>query len=138
MQCRDELDSEWTRNADAWLTENLGFQVLVCALFTLGCENSHRHEMRMSPFPSKCFLLCVEKTVNDDGVTLSCSSATRPCGLALDHGRTGVYSHALAITKGHLAAVGNLPWILQRSGPPVAVHHSMQRSSPNLRQASKP
>ena len=90
--------------------------------------------MWMRTFPSECPLFRVEKAVNDDRVSLSCGSARQPCGLALDHVWTGIYCLTLAISKDHLAAIRNLLWIYCR----VALHHSMQRSCLNLRQASKP
>jgi hypothetical protein len=61
--------------ADVRITENFGFQLLVYALFSFGCENSHHQEMRMCSFPGKCSLLGVEKSVNDNRVPLSLGSA---------------------------------------------------------------
>ena len=75
MRRRGELDSEWTGNADARLTENFGFQVLVYALFGLDCENSHHHEMWMCAFPGNCLFFALEKPVDDDRVALSRSPA---------------------------------------------------------------
>ena len=71
MRNPDELDSGWIRTVEVRLTENLGFDVVGSHLFSLGSENLHRHEMRMCPFPGKRSFFGLEKTVNDNRVSLN-------------------------------------------------------------------
>ena len=71
MQCGNELDSERTGNADVRLAKISDSQVPGCDLFSLGYENSDRHEMWMCTLPGKGSFFRVEKTVNDDRVSLS-------------------------------------------------------------------
>ena len=141
MQCRGELDSDQAGNADVRLPKisartSLGayvlgvtrrcaevivtivrsvrrrhFSVLVRGFLSLSRLNSHHHKMWMCACPCKCPLLRVEKPVDDNSVALRRSPAQRSCGLALDHVRPGVDSHALSIAKDNLAAVMNLLWI---------------------------
>src|SRR6266513_2211153 len=61
--------------------------------------------------PGKRLLFGVEKTIDDNGVALSCTPPARPRSFAIDDVRSAVYGHTLRITKYNFAAIGNFLWI---------------------------
>ena len=81
--------------------------------------------MRVRFYPGERFLFRFEKTIDDDGTTLSRGSPAQPRSFAIHYVWPTVNRQTLRVVKYNLAAIGNFLWI--NCAVPVAQRCSVPR-----------